>query len=278
MTVAAYDSSRTAGSPIELYLFRYGTDPSARIALTDAEEPVTYGGITYEPAPISREAIVSGQSLDKSEMPVRTTLTSPVAELFRITPPTDKVTLVIRYGHAGDPDNDFDVVWVGAVLQCKRDGREAELTCRPDSIAVKRPGLRGHYQLSCPHALYSTGTGLCNATKVLQPAVMAEAVGYLNVRLASDWEGAYEPGKYLGGMIEWDTANGREYRTIIRRSGDTVYLNAPTTGLIPGAMVNLVLGCNHLQSDCAALHDNILNFGGCPYIPKENPIRKNPFT
>ena len=282
MALEDYESSRALGAPVDLYYFRYGSDPAAFYAYTDAEIEVEHAGVTYAPHPLKRGKVTSSQSLDKSELKVRTTLASPLAELFRIGPPSSVVTVVIRRGHVTDVDNEFMAVFVGRVSQCKREGREAELSCVPASTSMKRSGLRRHYQLTCPHVLYDQDDGSCKASMAAATTgpVLASAVAYTAVVLPAAWFGALDPRKFIGGMVVWAGPSGTERKTIIRMSSDglTLTLNGATTGLAAGAPVSVILGCNHQTSDCEDLHNNILNFGGMPYIPSENPVKTNPFS
>ena len=282
MTYSALESSRARGRPAELYYFRFGTDPTAFYAYTDVEDAVVYGGVTYQPIPIKRGAIVASGSLDKSRMSVRVPLGSEIAEIFRVFPPGQVVTLTIRGGHLSDTDMEFPVIWVGRVLQCSRNdenGPEGDLTCEPASTSMRRSGLRRHYQLSCPHVLYEQGDGLCNANKVAATITRnITSLTHTALTFAAGWNGAIDTLKYVGGIVSWVTPFLREQRTILRVSGDTLRLTGPTTGLVVGNAVDIILGCNHQMGDCETLHNNILNYGGQPYIPLKNPISTNPFT
>ena len=282
MTYAAIESSRALGRPAELYYFRFGSDPTAFYAYTDVEDEVVYDGVTYAPVPIKRGAIVASGSLDKSRMSVRVPLSTEIAELFRVYPPGQVVTLTIRGGHLSDTDMEFPVIWVGRVLQCSRNddnGPEGDLTCEPASTSMRRSGLRRHYQLSCPHVLYEAGDGLCNANKLAATSTAAiTALTYTSLTFAPGWNGALATAKYIGGMVSWVTPFLREQRTILRITGDTLTLTGPTTGLAVTDVVDIILGCNHQTTDCETIHNNILNYGGQPYIPLKNPTGSNPFT
>lgn len=283
MTYSQLESSRARGRPAELYLFRYGTEPDAFYAYTDVENAVTYGGVVYEPVPIKRGRVVASGSLDKTRMSVRVPLSSGVAELFRIYPPNQVVALTIRAGHLTDTDMEFPVIWKGRVLQCSRDndnGPEGDLSCEPSSTSMRRVGLRRNYQLSCPHLLYGQGDGLCNAVKALATTlVTVESVGYASVGLPPGWNAGIDPKKYVGGMVTWQTDSIREVRTILRVPDDnTLVLAGPTRGMAALDVIEVILGCNHQPTDCADLHNNILNYGGQAAIPLKNPVRTNPFT
>lgn len=283
MTYSELEASRTLGRPAELYYFRFGSDPAAFFSYTDVEFPVVFEGVTYEPIPIKRGNVVASGSLDKTRLSVRVPLSSGIAELFRVYPPGQVVTLTIRGGHLSDGDADFPVLWVGRVLQCSRDnnpGPEGDLSCEPSSTSMRRTGLRRHYQLSCPHVLYGEGDGQCNASRALSTVtVPVQAVSYTGITLLAGWAGAIDPKKYVGGILTWVTPYLREQRTILRvPTPTTLVLAGPTVGLVALADVEVSLGCNHQLSDCELLHNNILNYGGQHAIPLKNPTKTNPFV
>ena len=275
MSFAELEESRQDGVPANLYLFRFGTSPNAFHAYTDADLPIVFEGITYEPVPISRTAVSASGTLDKSALTVTTPINTGVAELFRVYPPAQVITLIIRHGHVGDAE--FLVHWSGRVLSSEREGSEINFTCEPIGTSMRRSGLRRHYQLGCPHVLYGPR---CKANKVLatiERETLTVAGNLVNFALG--WNGATSPSKYLGGLLEWDGPNGMEARTILRIIDNIqLYLSGPTTGLTPNTMVRIVLGCNHQMSDCQTVHANIHNYGGQPYIPTKNPINTNPYN
>lgn len=293
MTRDALESSRDKGAPVELYYFRHGSDASAFYAYSDIEQDVTYAGDTYNRLKIKRGSVVASGSLDKSRMLVVVPSSSEIAELFRVYPPGRVVTLVIRNGHATDPDGEFPVVWVGRVLQASRGNQEnsdVELTCEPANTSMRRSGLRRNYQLSCPHVLYAVGEGLCNADRAAA-TVEAPLLSKSNSSLtfAPGWNGAFSPLKFIGGIVSWTTTALTEQRTILRVGEDNrLHLTGPTPGLEVDDVVSIALGCNHQHSDCQFLHvsvdeenpegGNILNYGGQASIPLESPISTASFT
>lgn len=74
-------------------------------------------------------------------------------------------------------------------------------------------------------------------------------------------------------MIEWAASGRTERRTILDvQTDNTLLLSGPVRNLSVGATVTISLGCNHKMDDWASLHNNIVNFGGQPYIPLKNPV------
>lgn len=281
MTFAAREESRYLGQPVDLYLFRYGDAPDAFFAYTDAEDAITDSGILYRPIPIMRGAINSSGTLDKAALEIRTPQNVELAELFKLYPPSQVVTLIIRQAHIGDPDGQALVIWTGRVLGCKRVVNEATYTCEPVSTSLKRAILRRHYQYGCPHVLYGPQ---CKASKAAATATATvKAVAGPVVTFDAGWNGSTPLNKFRNGLMEWLSPNGsREVRSVLRLTlalGEvSVVLGGTALGLSADMEVSIVLGCNHNGDDCEDLHNNILNYGGQPWIPTDNPIGlKNTF-
>lgn len=285
MSFETYEESRALGEPVDLFYFRYGPAPGAFFAYTDAEAPVTYSGVEYVPVTIKRGNINSSGTLDKSALILNCPINTGIADLFRVYPPGQVISLIIRQGHVNDPDGEFPVIFTGRVLQCKRDGSEAQLTCEPIATSMRRSGLRRNYQLSCMHVLYGPQ---CRASKIAatNSQVVVSIAASSRIVLDDFWYGSIDPNKYIGGMVEFETSSGTESRTILRIIDlKTLVLAGPTTGMSAGDTISVILGCNHQlgagpqpDGDCGPLHNNYNNFGGDPWIPTENPINTNPFN
>lgn len=275
MTFESYETSRSHGGPIDLYLFRYGPGPSDYYAYTDGEEAKTIAGIKYNPVPISRTAISSSGTLDKSELKVMAPQDSEVSELFLIYPPNQVVNMVIKQGHVEDQDSEFLVIWTGRVLASMRDDNETVFTCEPISTSMRRSGLRRHYQLACPHALYGKQCRASMAAATVSVATVA--VSGTRITFADGWQPAARVPKYVGGIVRWTVEGRQELRTILRVENEkTLILTGLVRGLVAGQTVEVILGCNHEQDeDCILLHNNILNYGGQKWIPTKSPLGNN---
>jgi len=282
MTFAAFEDSREDGEPIQLFHFRYGEGATEYYAYTDHTEPLSidHGGsigvIDYEPVPIKRSDIESNGTLDKSAIKVTTDISTGLAELFRVYPPANVVSLTIRMGHIGDADEEYLVIWAGRVVAFMRQDSELQLTGEPISTSLRRPGLRATYGLGCRHVLYGEH---CTADK--GAATVSSTVASIDgatVTLAPGWEGAFPAVKFQRGLLEWDTPGGLiDSRMIIRVEGDTLSLSGIPNGLSVSDPVDVVLGCNHKayaaeDGDCQPLHDRINNYGGFLWTPDVNPI------
>lgn len=276
----AYEGSQQDGQPIQLFKFIWGENDDDYYGYTDHVESVTLeDGTVFVPVPIERGNIDSNGTLDKSTLKINTSVGTEVAEIFRVYPPPQVVSLIIRQGHVGDVDEEFVVIWAGRIVSAHREHDKLVMNGEPVSTSLRRPGLRRNYQIGCPLVLYSIGAGLCNADKA--SATVSGTVSAITgalVTLTAGWQGAFAPAKFLGGMLEWLTASGNtDRRTIIRITGDVLSLSGLPQGLAVSDAVDVVLGCNHQAftdsgGDCQALHNNLPNYGGDPWIPLKNPI------
>lgn len=287
MTYSTYEESREDGGPVQCYLFRYGTEPGEYYAYTTHTQELTidHGGsvgeITYEPVPAQRGNVVSNGTLDKSSLQISLDIGTDLAELFRVYPPSNVVTLTIYEGHLDDGDEEFVAVWAGRVIAAGREGSGLSLSGEPVSTQLRRPGLRRNYQYGCPLVLYGPQCGASKAAATVTST--AASIAGSMVTLAPGWEGAFPPAKFVRGVLEWVGAGGgTERRTIIRISGDTLSLSGIPKDLAASDAVSVILGCNHKAfasqgGDCEPLHDNINAYGGQPWIPVKNVINANPY-
>lgn len=265
----------------ELYLFRTGDDPDSYIAYTNADREIEFAGKTFVPVTITRGEVTSASNLDKARLSVDVPMASDIAEVFRVTPPVFEVSLLI-YG--GDRDTDlFSLVWTGRVLNCAREQQsktgKATLTCEPASTSVRRVGLRRHWQTGCPHVLYGAQ---CQASKAAATTTLTvglfSAPASDRIELTTGWNGSIDAEKYLGGTVSWDGANGSQVRMILALAegdDDTLILAGGVGDVEDATEIDIALGCNHWVDDCETLHDNIVNYGGQPWIPTKNPVNKS---
>lgn len=281
MTFGAQESSRQNGSPITLVMIRYGSGANNFYALTNAEQVVQHGGVEggYKPISIKHSSIKRLITLDDTTLTLSLPSSHPMATRWRGYPPTEVTSVVIRQGHADS--NDFKVKWLGRVLG-HRDvqGGVSEFVCEPRSSSLLRGGLSRNWQHGCPLLLYSQGEGLCNADKARAtrefPITAADG-GRVSLGGGFNDLGAARL-DYLTGMVEWRTSDGRrEVRSIMAINEQGVMtLDGPVKDLNIGDTIKASWGCNHRpyapEGDCQRLHANIVNYGGQPLIPTENPI------
>ena len=289
MTFTAYESSRKSGSPVSLLLFRVGTGDNSYFAYTNHSQEIFFddgsglGEIGYQPIAIQHGKIQTTGNLDKTRLDIRMPNNVGLAQYLKGTFPSRVVTCVIFSGHVNDPDQEYPAAWTGRILGASNQPPELVLTGELSITAMRRTGLRRHWQIGCPHLLYDQEDGSCKAD--MSAATVTATVASVSggtVTLVAGWNGAFAAAKFQnGGRLEWDTVDegDHEIRTIRRVSGDVLTLNAPPRALTAGMTVSVLLGCNHQKTDCAELHKetgtgnpNIVNYGGQTRIPTASPL------
>lgn len=275
MTFGNFESSRDKALPVTLYLVQYGNGPNDYFAYTDHREAIVYQGHTYEPVAIGRAAVKASGSLEQNQFTVDIAPNAPLAEFMADRIPDTDVRLTVRAGHLDDPDGQFLLVWKGRIVGTKRKDTTVELGCESLLSSLRRPALVRQYQRSCGWTHYEPH---CNAPRRVRASVAPVVIGQNVVVVSGNWNGSLAPGKFKGGYVSWDGVRaGSVYsRTILdvtpHARGHSLLLQGDTFGVSASTILRLFAGCNRLQDDCKNIHNNILNFGGQPHIPTENPI------
>jgi uncharacterized phage protein (TIGR02218 family) len=267
VTYDASEKSLQSGAPVELYEFGRGSQVSR---YTSADAEITFGGDLYASDTLQRGRIETSAERARNTLQITCRPTFPIAELFRVAPPSDVLSVVIRRIHRGEADP--AVIWTGRVLNCEWSGPEAVLNCEPVTSSMKRPGLRRLYQRQCPHALYSAlpGCGVDRATHSTVTTVASTSGLVLNVA-------ALGSKPWAGGFVEWEVEPGVIERRFIQSfSGLALTLSQAFQGIPNGATVTVSPGCDHSSATCDAVYSNLPQFGGFLFIPTKNPFDGTP--
>lgn len=268
MTYDSREKSQQDGAPVELYEFARNTKVwKFTSAVVDLD--LSSDG-TYTSAPIDRTEVASTQEQARNAVELTVPRTFAIADLYRIAPPTDIISLTIKRFHREEED-DTVVVWKGRLLNCSFEGARAVLKCEPISSSLKRLGLRRLYQKQCPHPLY--GEDGCKVDKEAHKIdTTITNIDGVNVTV-----GALLSRPYAGGYIEREDADGNFERRFIRSFTGLVLTLAQrlVTASVSDA-VTVFPGCDHTMQTCDEVYDNILNFGGMPFIPQKNPFDGTP--
>ena len=199
---------------------------------------------------------------------------APVVHQYIATSPTDIVTLTVTRYHHGDGTNNI-VIFRGRVINVKFRENDVEMTCQPIFSALKRPGLRRVYQVACPHVLYgkscSASSAPFNTSGVLTDV---SGTSITSPALIRTGDATFDPAYFTGGFVEFQ--NGahvdRRFITSYDSATGTLGLNLPFSDLVVGDTVTAFAGCNHTVESCNGKFNNLLNYGGYPFIPNKNPM------
>lgn len=265
MTYNSQERSYQGGAPVELYLFARGLQVW-RYTSTDSD--ITFDGNSWESAVIQRSNIETTPEQSRNALTITCPRDLPIADLFRVAPPSDVISLTVYRYHRGDGDS--AVIWMGRVLNVQWQGAEARMSCEPVSLSFGRTGLRRLYQTACPHVLYGTACGVDKAGQAHEAEVTAISGAELTVdSLLSK--------PYAGGFVELEAGSGNLERRFIRSfSGLVLTLAQPFQGIEVGDTVTVYPGCDHTMATCNDEYSNLANYGGMPFIPRKNPFDGTP--
>jgi len=270
MSFEQYEESVEGGHPIELFEFAY---QGIITRYTSADRNVVVSLIPFLSwAGLKRSDIEdSGKNVATANLTIEAAPDFPPAALFSVYPPSDVVNITIKRVHSGDM-NDPKVLWAGRVLSVAWANDVVKMTCQSLFTRLKQPGLRRLYGKSCPHLLYQQGEGQCNALAAsFEVPVTISAVSGLEV--TSSGFAAFADGYFVGGKLSVETSPGIfEQRGIQLHVGDTVTMTHRLTNFVPGLTVKAYPGCDKKIQTCHTKFNNVVNFGGTPYVPIKNPF------
>lgn len=266
MTYDAHEVSLQSGEPLELYQFSCGTNV---YRFTSAKQNVVIGSNTFEAAVLRRNSIDFSAEKGRNSLKIDATRQFVVADLFRITPPSDMVLLTVYRVHVEDAE--VVVIWSGRVLSVDFGSSTATITCEPVTTSLKRTGLRRLYQRQCPHVLYGSACKV-NKASFTVPVTLSSVIG---TTLNSAAIGLYPDEYFSGGYIDVLIDGVIERRFITTHTGTQITINIPLAGLGAGSSITLYAGCDHTTTTCTNKFSNLDNYGGMPYIPQKNPFGTN---
>lgn len=262
MSYAIQDASIESGQPVELYEF---VQREISWYFNTSVDPVVHNGITYVPANIARSGYSVSNEIDKSQVVLTFPRDASFVAQFIAKNPDFVTTLTIKRGHTSDSVDDFIVYWKGRVLSAKSSGSRVELTCESVFSSMRRHGLRARYQRNCRHVLYGSACGVLQATHT----IAAQVTGQSGDEASLTAVGSYADGYFSGGILKLPSGG---LRFITNHTGSVVKLNKPLDADSGGLNVEVSPGCDHLKATCHSKFNNVINFGGFPYIPGVNPF------
>ena len=268
MTFDARERSTQDGRPVEIYTF---ARDGATWRYTSSDRDVVVLGNTYAAQAIRRSDIESTNEKARLGLRITAPRSLEVADLYRVAPPTQAVTLVLQQYHEGD--GEVATLWTGRILSVRFEGLQAEIALEPLYTSIRRIGLRRLYQRQCPHVLYGPACRVARAGFRVDGTVAGVSGQVVSVAAAS----AYSAQHFSGGYLEFAAAAGvTERRFILEHAGAALTLSSGASDLAVGAAVSVFPGCDHTIATCESKFSNTANFGGFPYFPTKNPFDGNP--
>lgn len=260
------ESSVESSRPIEIYTIAIGVDT---FRFTSHSADVAIGVNTWEAIPISRGAV--GQGAEERRRTVTVTLptdNSFAQQYLNIVPGQRTVVNIIRLQRDETPAFATQaLIFKGLVAsaQFTNDGNEVQLTLRSIEAAASRTIPRFTFMGLCNHVLFDNGCKVNPASFSMVGPAAAVSGNILTVTGANGQANGY----WTGG---WCKPNAQsDFRLILAHSGNNLTLLLPFATNVLAADIQVFAGCNHqMTGDCATKFDNVLEFGGFPFVPTKN--------
>jgi len=257
MTYAASEAGVATGVPIELFDF---VSNGTHYRYTSSGSNVLYGGFTYTATASHRNEIVDTGDTNRAELQIVLPRDNPFAVLFVSAPMEYEATVTVYRGHGSD----WATYWMGRVSAVRFDTDQAVVICQPYLGDADGLGLRRVYCRHCPYALYGVECGLDKDDYSLEGVALTVSTTTITSAILA----TKEDGWFQGGMIYTEYGS----RLIKTHVGSTITISHAIAGLEAGASFTAYAGCDHSMTVCESKFDNLLNYGGQPWLPTKNPF------
>ena len=278
---ADYIASENDLQMLFLYEFKLGSNVVYRYCST--VNAVFCAGRNWEPESIAHGAITASGSLDRQPLDISVPVSNFIAQALLAAKLGGPVGVSIYRAQFGTDEH--SQIWAGEAISCSYLGEGlSTITCSPRVKTLTIAPTRRKYQPGCTHALYGeTGCTVppqlhTETGKVKQivdsVTVTVETTG-VEVGLTSD--------DILGGIFTVTLPDGTTVERAIvdvQDVGSRTYqlqLLTYIVGIAVDMQAAITRGCDHTFTTCRDRFANSVNFGGCPNIPNEDPMRSNTY-
>ena len=269
MTFDANETSTESGQPVELYTIQVGT---SFYYYASGIDDFTLGFQTYTAiGGLKRTKTTDGPAKRADEFKLDLPTSSDVAQFFTGSLPGVRVRLTVLRCHRGDtPTPESVTIFDGFVHSAGfvQNGKVCTLVAKPELASLGKQVPRRTYQGACNHVLYDVDTcGVDDTDPAYRAAALSVDSQVGNVlTVAAGLSGLYPDGWMNGGFAE--LIGGTDFRLIRTHVGDVLTLQNPFS-TTPTA-INAFAGCAHTVGICKSKFDNVINYGGFPFVPTKN--------
>jgi uncharacterized phage protein (TIGR02218 family) len=279
MSFTIEEVSLESGSPIELYDIVIG---STTYYLCSCAEAITMDGNDYVPTPVSRDPVPVGIEERKSEISLSVPASHDFVRQYIHLVPASKATVTIRRFHRYDGALEVIKLFKGIVSAIRfiDSGANAVIGLVPYSSRLGVTIPRYVYSGLCNHVLgdrwcqIDLEAGLAVGGFSLKFVGNLSAISGINVTVDGIGTAGYPNNFFKSGILV--TAAG-DKRLITNQNVNNLRVLVPLfegASLI-GNNVAIYGGCDHSYEGargCGPKFANKINYGGFPYIPRNNPF------
>ena len=254
----------TERAPAEL--FHFWRDGGDDVYFTSGDIEIEYSENTYVPVAIKRGAVEYNSSLEVSTMEITIAITEyPLPEYLRENPVEIIWMEVIKIFRDQDPIEGGSI-FLGQIKSVTVNGTQAQVSCVGFEFFLKQLVPKEIYGVVCNWTLFDSRCSLDESsykiTAIIE-SVSADGLTLISADFAEKADDFFTNGDLL---LE------ERRRMIVSHVGDTIKIRYPIFNLVEGAEVEVCAGCDGDVRTCRDKFSNVINFGGHPYIPLDNPV------
>jgi len=270
--------STEGGAPIELYKIE-GADS---FYYTSSATEFTFEGNTYIPVSMSRSGPVISPKTTSGGLALKVPFNDPFAARYLggVPPAPDRIT--IYQVHLSDSVQEVRPFWSGLVSAVKFSGETATISIGGVLARTSMQIPSNTFSWSCNHVLYGKRCKVIEREYEFQFTVNSVSSDGITLTLSdADSENTPQteitdaPAYFNGGRLDPGVPGSQ--RMIVRMEMDTpgnytAVLMVPISGLNAGDVLIISAGCDRSLGTCYSRFNNIVNYGGFPFIPTLNPF------
>jgi uncharacterized phage protein (TIGR02218 family) len=256
-------------SVVELY--KISASGMSVFTWTDGNRCVSYSGLTYDPWPIKRGKISFSSDFKVDQTEISAAKNWGVERAIEADLLAGAAFEIVRV-RLDNPDTDFVVMFNGEVADVKIG--EIEVTIRGQTLDFLNYEIpKREYQVMCnwrlydqycgaPISFYAVGLSFPESLPVLDRKTIA-GVTWFQHNSAGYWNQGY---------VRIDTGENADIRRqVSSHPGNTVTVVPPFPFSIgTNDSFTIFPGCKHDVDDCEDKFNNLINYGGFPFIPRQD--------
>ena len=267
MAFSDNEESVRLSQPTELFRFEYGIDQY--LYYTHYHEDIALSATqVYKSTQIKRGTNASMTQTSKSDLTITVARDETISEIFN-----DDFTRVINLTiWRVQPDytgsSNRIVTWSGRIVDYIYKDDELEIRTESVFTSLRRLGVTRTFSQNCPYTLFDNQCGATRGNYVHGMQIGTNDRKTLTVADAAGFENNY----FGGGYLELNLSGKIQRRSIVSHVGDQIVLNYPLPDFDEGIQGIFYAGCDRQLGTCKNKFNNLLNFGGFPFVPTKNPF------
>lgn len=276
-----YRAAETGDEPIWFYWFYMDPPGESRRSwyFTSFAQTTTAGGNPYVSLPITHKGLTLSMESQEQTTKIESALKTgtPWAEMIPEVPERPLWVIISKNPYA-TPDSG-QVLFGGPLKDIEMEGRKVTMTF---TSWLDGPGRipKQLFGAGCGWDLYDPRT--CKVEKApFELTVSFDAISGMVVTVSGAGLIAQPANYFARGDLDFGSGATRETRmilasTVVAAGAMQLTLSRPLRHAVVLNTATIAPGCDRTRFHCDDRFDNLPNYGGCDFMPRDNPVTKPP--